>query len=258
MEANGKAFLGPYSSVLIGILYSSFQLTSKQEFLTLVGVLRIATKYKADALRQRALLPLQKIYPSKLSQWDDVFESNSLMWHLDPVTVANFAREVSALSVLPAVMVFLANSTLAREAFGVSVFQTRPLRFAPGLLNPDDLKAYTLMKEYNHSSIAKTLRFIREHGKDRHVSCQRLHMSDGCASKFVGMFVALSVVAATSEAPAGYPSFIVTVQGLLQREDLCGSCRDSFDVGLERGRRTWWRGLPEALGFSGWDDNRLK
>ncbi|KAJ7147125.1 hypothetical protein C8R43DRAFT_542173 [Mycena crocata] len=235
--------------------HRSFQVTSKTEFITLIGVLRIATKYKADVLQQRALLPLQRIYPSKLSQWDDVFESNSMLWHLDPVTVTNVARELSALSVLPAAMAFLANSTLAQEAFGASVFQTQPLRFAPGLLNPEDLKAFTLMKEYNHLSIAKTLRFVREQGKERHMSCQRL---DGCSSKFTGMFVALSVVVATSEAPAGYPSFIISVQGVLQREDLCGTCRDRTDVGLDRRRRAWWRGLPEALGFSGWDDIRLR
>jgi len=236
----------------------SFQITSKQEFLTLVGVLRIATKYKADALRQRALLPLQRIYPKSLSQWDDVFESNSMMWHLDPVTVTNIAREMAALAILPAAMAFLANSTLAQEAFGVSIFQTQPLRFAPGLLSAEDLKAFALMKEYNHGSIAKTLRFIREQSKERHISCQRLHAVEGCSSKFTGMFVALSVVAATSDAPAGYPSFIITVQGISQREDLCGSCRDRFDVGLDRRRRAWWRGLPEALGFSGWDDVRLR
>ncbi|KAJ6585167.1 hypothetical protein B0H19DRAFT_1320491, partial [Mycena capillaripes] len=47
----------------------SFQLNSKREFFTLIGILRIATKYKADVLRQRALLPLQQIYPTKLSEW---------------------------------------------------------------------------------------------------------------------------------------------------------------------------------------------
>ncbi|KAJ6585166.1 hypothetical protein B0H19DRAFT_413937 [Mycena capillaripes] len=178
-----------------------------------------------------------------------------MIWHLDGVTVINIARELSALSLLPAAMVFLANSTLAQEAFGVSILQTQPLRFAPGLLSAEDLKAFTLMKEYNHASIAKTLRFIREQGKDRHLSCQRV---DGCSSKLTAMFVTLAVVAATSEAPAGYPSFVITVQGVLQREEICGSCRDRVDVGLDRRRRAWWRGLPEALGFSGWDDARLR
>lgn len=238
--------------------YRSFQLTCKQDAMVLVGVLRIATRYKADALRQRALLPLKRLYPSKLSQWDDVFESNSMIWHLDPVMVVNVARELSALSILPAAMAFLANSTLAQEAFGASILQTQPLRFTPGLLSAEDLKAFTLMKEYNHGSIAKTLRFIREQGKERHMSCERLHTADGCSSKFTGMFVALSVMAATSEAPAGYPSFIVAAQGVLQREDLCGSCRDTADAGLDRRRRAWWRGLPEALGFAGWDDIRLR
>jgi hypothetical protein len=181
-----------------------------------------------------------------------------MLWHLDGVTVINVARELSALSLLPAAMAFLANSTLAQEAFGVSIFQTQPLRFAPGLSSAEDLKVFTLMKEYNHGSIAKTLRFIREQGKERHISCQRLHTVDGCSSKLTAIFVTLSIVAATSEAPAGYPSFVITVQGVLQREELCGSCRDRVDVGLDRRRRAWWRGLPEALGFSGWDDARLR
>ncbi|KAJ7095737.1 hypothetical protein B0H15DRAFT_68879 [Mycena belliarum] len=236
----------------------AFQLNSKQDFMALVGVLRIATKYKAEALRQRALLPLKRLYPSKLSQWDEVFESSSWLWHLDPVTVTNVARELSAFAVLPAAMAFLANSTLAEEAFGPSIFQTHPLRFAPGLLNADDLKGFAKMKEYSHTCIARILRFIREAGKEHRMSCQRLHAGDGCATKFTGMFVALSVAAATSEAPAGYPSFIITVQSVLQREDVCGSCRGRADAGIDRRRRAWWRGLPEVLGFSGWEDVRLR
>ncbi|KAJ6508530.1 hypothetical protein C8R45DRAFT_967729 [Mycena sanguinolenta] len=235
----------------------SFQINSKQEFMVLIGVLRIATKYKAHVLRQRALLPLQRIYPTKLSEWDHAFEGGSLMmW--DSVTVINVARELSALSLLPAAMAFLANSTLAQEAFGPSIFQTQPLRFAPGLLNAEDFKAFTLMKEYNHLSIAKALRFIREQGKERYASCQRLHIGGGCASKFTAMFLTLSMVVATSDAPAGYPSFIITVQGVLQREEVCGSCRERVDIGLDRRRRAWWRGLPEVLGFSGWEDARLQ
>ncbi|KAJ7195431.1 hypothetical protein GGX14DRAFT_204750 [Mycena pura] len=255
LDDDSTADLSNFLTVIHGCERRSFQLTSKQDFLNLVGVLRIATKYKADQLRPRALLPLQQIYPTRLSQWDESFETNSMIWELDPVTVTNVARELSALSILPAAMAFLANSTLAQEAFGVSVFQTQPLRFVPGLLNAEDIKAFTLMKEYNHESIAKTLRFIREQGKERHVPCQR---ANACAAKFTGMFVALSVVAATSEAPAGYPSFTITVQEILQREDVCGSCRDRVEVGLDRRRRAWWRGLPEALGFSGWDDARLR
>ncbi|KAJ6475069.1 hypothetical protein C8R47DRAFT_702824 [Mycena vitilis] len=234
----------------------SFQLRSMREFMALVGVLRIATKYRADILRQRALLPLQRIYPTKLSEWDEAFESNSMIWHLDGVTVINVARELCALSILPAAMAFLANSSLAQEAFGVSIMQTQPLRFAPGLLSAEDLKAYALMKEYNHGSIASTLKFIREQGERRR-SCAGVHV-DGCSSKFTAVFMTLAVVAATSEAPAGYPSFAITVQGVLQREELCGSCRDRVDVGLDRRRRAWWRGLPEALGYSGWDDTRLR
>ncbi|KAJ7601581.1 hypothetical protein DFH06DRAFT_404512 [Mycena polygramma] len=233
----------------------SFQLRSMREFMALIGVLRIATKYRADVLRQRALLPLQRIYPTKLSEWDEAFENNSMIWHLDAVTVINVARELSALSILPAAMAFLANSSLAQEAFGVSIMQTQPLRFAPGLLSAEDLKAFALMKEYNHGSIASTLKFIREQGERRR-SCQGVH-ADGCSSKFTAVFMTLAVVAATSEAPAGYPSFVITVQGVLQREELCGSCRDRVDVGLDRRRRAWWRGLPEALGYSGWDDARL-
>ncbi|KAJ7784386.1 hypothetical protein B0H16DRAFT_1296921 [Mycena metata] len=233
----------------------SLQLHSKQDFTTLVSVLRIATKYKADALRKRALHPLERIYPPELSEWDDNFESHSMIWHLDPVTVINVARELSVWSILPAAMAFLANSTLAQEAFGASVLQTQPLRFAPGLYQACDMKAFTLMKEYNHASISKTLRFIREQAKERHGSCQRL---DGCGNKFTAAFIALCVAAATSEGPAGYPTFVITVQGVLQREEFCGSCRDRVELGLQRRRRAWWRGLPEALGFSGWDDARLQ
>jgi len=236
----------------------SFEINSKQAFMSLIGVLRISTKYKAHVLRQRALLPLQRIYPTQLSEWDDVFEGSSMMWFLDSVMVINVARELSALSILPAAMAFLANSTLAQEAFGPSVFQTQPLRFAPGLLSAEDLKAFTLMKEYNHHSIAKTLRFLREQGKERYASCQRLHMGDGCSAKFKAIFMTLSMVVATSDAPTGYPSFIVTALGVLQREEVCASCRDRVGVGLDRRRRAWWRGLPEALGFSGWEDARLQ
>ncbi|KAJ7069646.1 hypothetical protein C8F01DRAFT_522040 [Mycena amicta] len=233
-----------------------FRLTTKNDFLIIAGILRIATKYEAKTLRQRALVPLAQAYPSTLPEWDDVFESHSLLWVLDAVTTVNLARELNALSLLPSALAFLANSTLAREAFGVSIFQTQPLRFAPGLLRTEDVKALTLMKEYNQSSIARTLRFLREQGKERQSLCQRAESC--CSSKFTGIFVALSVLVATSEAAVGYPTFAVRVQDVMGREDLCGSCRDRVEVGLDRKRRAWWRGLPDCIGFSGWNDERLR
>ncbi|KAF7298876.1 Amidohydro-rel domain-containing protein [Mycena indigotica] len=235
----------------------AFRLATKNDFLNLVGILRIATKYDAKMLRQRALQPLKKVYPSTLPQWDDAFESNSLLWVLDAVTTINMAREFDALSILPAAFVFLANSTMAREAFGVSIFQTQPLRFAPGLMRAEDVKVLTLMKEYNQHSIARTLRFLRDQGKERHSLCQRSLESACCSSKFTGMFIALSVLVATAEAPVGYPTFVVRVHEVINREDFCRSCRDRVEAGLDRRRRAWWRGVPEAIGFGGWDDERL-
>ncbi|KAF7299615.1 Amidohydro-rel domain-containing protein [Mycena chlorophos] len=233
-----------------------FRLATKNDFLTLSGILRLATKYEARTIRQRALVPLTKVYPSTLSQWDEAFESNSLLWVLDAVTTVNIARELGALCLLPAALAFLANSTTSREAFGVGIFQTQPLRFAPGLLKTEDVKALSLMKEYNQSTIARTLRFLREQGKERHSLCQRA--AEGCcSSKFTGLFVALSVLVATAEGPVGYPTFAIRVQDVVGREDLCGDCRDRVEVGLNRRRRAWWKGLPEAIGFSGWDDERL-
>jgi hypothetical protein len=50
----------------------------------------------------------------------------------------------------------------AQEAFAVSIFGTTPLKFSSGILHPEDLKAFALMKEYDHKSIAIMLKLIRK------------------------------------------------------------------------------------------------
>lgn len=238
-------------------------LSSKKDFAELSGVFRLATKYEADSLRSRALLPFQRVYPSTLAEWDRVLDCRpaSFIWFFDPVVVINLARETSAFSLLPAAMAYLTNGSSAREAFAVSVFETIPLRFSPGLLAGEDAKGFALMKENDFKAIARTMKLIRDTGNNPRPNCIRANYDSTsiirCAAKFLNLLVVLSQLLVLSETQTGYSNFIFTVQRILEKEDICDCCRQGFELAVTREREAWWKDLPCAVGFAGWGDVRL-
>lgn len=52
------------------VLHSHFGSNHRHDFPVVAGILRLSTKYFADALRVRALEQLSKAWPSTLRDWD--------------------------------------------------------------------------------------------------------------------------------------------------------------------------------------------
>ncbi|KAG5653659.1 hypothetical protein H0H81_011619 [Sphagnurus paluster] len=245
----------------------------------LASILRLSTKYGASTLRANALATIERHFPVTLSAWDRVRSATESTdwqpWVCDPILIINLAREVGAFSVLPAAMAMLTNDSSAGEVFGVALHSNTPRYTLPARsrLNPDDERGFALMKEFNHVSIIRTIKFIRGVGarctrppqKTPVVAgrapvgslalVSRVSLCDATFKDLAADFLELLVL----ENPMGYPDFIIRVDRVIQNcERVCAVCWDTFRKGYTTGRKEWWEELPRVLGFSGWADDRLQ
>lgn len=254
-----------------------FSLKSISDLEFLAGVLRLSTKYKVKHLRDKALYILESYHPSKLSVWDELRSSRpkgQLNNHEEcpSILVVNLARELGAWSILPAAMALLANDASAGRVFGVRLHEDAPPLFPTCTLNRDDEQGFALMKEYNHISIVKMLKFTRTIGK----TCNRPpELTPSPAGRAPVGASSLKPTASLCwgefkeivkdlldlfvfEKPVGYADFVFTVGEVKQNKTrTCKKCWQEFKMGQEEKRTEWWDGLPDVLGFSGWTDDRL-
>ncbi|KAF8073439.1 hypothetical protein FPV67DRAFT_1477841 [Lyophyllum atratum] len=254
-----------------------FPFESLTDYNVLAGVLRLATKYGADAVRANALATLEKLYPSTLTAWDRIRSRPDahIRWDCDRVLIINLAREVHAFSILPSAMAMLTNDSSAGEVFGVSLHPCTPRRtLSPhSRLNPDDERGFALMKEFNHVSIVLMLKFIRDVGKGCTRPPERTPVVAGrapvgarslrpraslCRETFKEIAAGLLELLVL-ENPVGYADFVGSVDRVMQdRERVCKICWQAFREGYVERRKKWWQELPRVLGFSGWGDDRLQ
>ncbi|KAG5644912.1 hypothetical protein DXG03_007464 [Asterophora parasitica] len=282
-----------------------FPFENQDDFEALAGTLRLATKYNADALRANAIATLEQRYPTTITGWDRVRNSappiastsralspffntpqtDPDQWKCDPVLIINLAREVGAFSILPAAMAMLTNDSSAGEVFGVSTLPILaptplPTRAAspshPRVrLNSDDEAGFALLKEFNHISVLRTLKFIRAVGE----LCTRppefiptvtgrapvgantlLPGASQCRTTFREISSAL-LESLVLENPVGYAEF-VGPEGVgavrRRREKMCKFCWREFERGTAEMKKVWWEALPRVLGFENWEDERLQ
>ncbi|KAI0690217.1 hypothetical protein BC835DRAFT_1281397 [Cytidiella melzeri] len=89
----------------------SFGNNDREDFRVVSGILRLATKYMVDSLREEAIRHLEVAWPGTLKGWD-VREEVASAWEVEggcqhalrypsPIDVINLAREVNAPSLLP-------------------------------------------------------------------------------------------------------------------------------------------------------------
>jgi hypothetical protein len=242
-----------------------FPLESDRDFIALSAILRLATKYHSNRMRENAIKVFQRKFPAKLSDWDPLAEHRTFRWTCDPILVINLAREVSAFSLVPAAMAFLTNDASAGEVFGVQVHDGTRQRNSLHRLNaPEDIAGFALMKEYNHVSVVSLINFVREVG--RHciqppepepgisgmspVGTRRQPRASICSGLFHGLANS-SALRLMREDPMGYRDFGIMVQqeGMSQNLHICRRCRSSLRNGYEDHRRSWWDGIPRILGL---------
>lgn len=247
------------------------------EFQSLAGALRLATKYGAHSVRANALATLERRYPSTLTAWDRLRSDTDepVPWDCDRALIINLAREVEAFSILPSAMAMLTNDSSAGEVFGVSLHPCTPRSTLPPLarLNECDAQGFALMKEFNHVSIVTMLKFIRSVGEGctrppevtpntagrAPVGARSLKpRASQCKQSFKEIAAELLELLVL-ENPVGYADFVISVTRVKQdKSKVCKVCWKAFSEGYKVKRTLWWEELPKVLGFSGWSDDRLQ
>ena len=270
MEGQSYRILRPtmYLSATYVCVCRGFSLEERKDFIPLAGILRLATKYGANNLRINSLRAFEQKYPSSLAAWERLASRRTY----DPVLIINLAREVSTLSILPAAMTSLANSTSAGELFDLPLHETTPQRIPLHSLNAQDVRGFVLMKEYNHVSIVRMLHFIRGLGRDciqppeletrstimAPVGTPRREPRVSVCAKIFPRVADMLALKLVSEDPVGYHDFGMEVQETMQQKwPICRRCRANFEMGYADHRADWWAGIPRVLGIAEWDHDRI-
>jgi len=246
----------------------AFPLETNYDFMALSAILRLSTKYRSKRLRENAIHALQQKFPSTFAAWDSLAEKAVFrQWTCEPIPVINLARQVAAVSLLPAAMASLSNDASAGEVFGVRVHDgTRQRRSPHELESCEDIIGFTLMKEYNHVSITKLIDFVREVGRDciqppepeprpngmmSPVGTRRAQPQASICSNAFHRLADVLTVKLKREDPIGYREFTLMVRedGISQKLSICQRCRLTLKNGYESHRENWWKGIPHILGL---------
>jgi hypothetical protein len=238
-----------------------FELENEHDFQVVSGVLRMATKYQVPALRQRAMEPLLKRYPTSLSAWDamrgnlrsfsDERYREGSRNTADHIRVINLARETDSVKLLPAAFATLTLSS-SRRALDPT-FHNKPPDF-PCIASAVDVRNFTFVKESHCDLIFDIQSLLSSHRAAATVP--------GCTSKpapcpqFAQAFEALTENVAWKAHIWNSVSVLELARALLAKlqKPVCPACLASFNAGVESARRKWWDNLPKALLFSGWDE----
>ncbi|KAF9219772.1 hypothetical protein BS17DRAFT_716408 [Gyrodon lividus] len=148
----------------------SFGSNDPADFQVVSGVLRLATKYLVDSLREKALNHLAVAWPTTLKGWDareDTARSlelqagpGAMSIYPSPIAVINLAREVNAPSLLPSAFYDLSRYHFSQifdhgESFEDSAWQC-PLSSA-------DMQRLALGKEASQHAITTLIQSMGSH-----------------------------------------------------------------------------------------------
>ncbi|KAJ6580537.1 hypothetical protein DFH09DRAFT_1309863 [Mycena vulgaris] len=204
---------------------------------TLIGVIRISTKYQVDSLRKRALKHLSSSFPPTLAEYPA-----SPSWHIpgaEWIHVVNFAREMSLDWILPfALYHVVAHCRPALLLNGTDVDGVHlELKPADKLLCLE--QAVTMTGDAS-SQITDWL-------------WEPLPIP-GCSS---GYNCTKARIAARKNAE-GWRAQLTPPLRLWEPEDwdtlkVCQQCESAMKTRCQAAREAFWQGLPGRFGISGWD-----
>ncbi|KAH7885812.1 hypothetical protein F5I97DRAFT_1808537 [Phlebopus sp. FC_14] len=148
------------------------------DFQVVSGILRLATKYVVDSLREKALDHLALAWPTTLKGWDtrediarfgELQDGSSAMTSIypSPIAVINLAREVNAPALLPSAFYDLSRYHFSQifdhgESFEESAWQCS--------LSPADLQRLALGKEASQHAITTLIQSVGSHAHPLHGS----------------------------------------------------------------------------------------
>ncbi|KAH6915867.1 hypothetical protein BKA70DRAFT_472051 [Coprinopsis sp. MPI-PUGE-AT-0042] len=260
---------------LINALYNigtKFGSNNDADFRTVAGILRLATKYIIDELREMALAHLRLAWPSTLKAWD-LREDQARTQEIDvgipainfyphPFEVITLAREVNAPELLPA-----AFYDLSRYSFS-QIFEAQeeePLYRSPEepsvTLSPADLQRLCVGKEQTQQMITSLIqamgighpiRLAQSHSPHnilrRSSSSGTVCMSPAACRKDFSELVQLATQHYLFDRERGChdPLYVAEELGQLKTAEVseCKACAKSLEAWAARERERIWRMIP--------------
>ncbi|TFK52098.1 hypothetical protein OE88DRAFT_1658894 [Heliocybe sulcata] len=249
------------ASLLKALYYAgpNFGDNDAQDFRVVSGILRLASKYLVDSLRDKALSHLQKAWPPTLAGWDAREDrSRSYDSDLDPpnpiypsaIDVINLAREVNAPTLLPA-----AFYDLSRQPFS-QIFSHRTALSLP------DLQNLALGKESSQHAVTSLIQSLgtspqptsppptynyNSHRR-KHSAGSRLCVSAAACRKDFSELVDLATQHYLMDRERGYadPLYVAEELGQLKSVEFseCEACAKTLEMWAARERERIWHMIP--------------
>jgi hypothetical protein len=229
----------------------------KIKFDVMEGVLRVATKYTAQSLRQEAISIFLHDFPATLKEWDALVASKSgsayimkpesapkKAWYLRAVTLA---RECDVPLALPLAFYRLATYVVIERLWEMNGV----------LLTPSDTLACIAGKaKLKDRLLSINTCYLLPNGANGEEYCGGLICEDFRTSK---MAVVLSIINSDKEMGL-YKAFrapcIITRYRVGDKpHDMCKGCRQKCVDMFAAARASFWEDLPSFFGLHSW--NRL-
>lgn len=252
----------------------SFGNNDEDDFRVVSGILRLATKYIIDELREMALAHLSIAWPSTLKAWD-AREDLSRSYELEtiypagqryphPISVINLAREVDAPSLLVPAFYDLSRYSYS-QTFEPQEDDPLFRLQGPPVLSPADLGRLCIGKEHSLHTITTLIQamgngqHIRQSGQQHLMSPQfsllRRSSANGavCVSaaacrKDFAELVELATQHYLFDRERGCydPLYVAEELGQLKSAEIseCKACAKSLETWAAREREKIWRLLP--------------
>ncbi|KAF6761667.1 hypothetical protein DFP72DRAFT_627986 [Ephemerocybe angulata] len=262
--------IGPVSS------NSAFGDNGDEDFRVVSGILRLATKYIIDELREMALVHLSVAWPSTLKAWDlreDIARNYEIASgcpaahrYPHPFAVINLAREVDAPSLL-----FSAFYDLSRYSYS-QIYEPheedplyRPSPFTPPSLSPADIARLCIGKEHTQHTITTLIQamgngqHIRQAGQQlmsgQYSLLRRSPSSSGaicisaaaCRKDFTELVeLATQHYLFDRERGCYDPLYVAEELGQLKSAEIseCKACAKSLETWAAREREKAWKLIP--------------
>ncbi|KAL4066074.1 hypothetical protein J3A83DRAFT_4262587 [Scleroderma citrinum] len=159
----------------------NFGKNDPSDFRVVSGILRLATKYLVDSLRDKALSHLALAWPNTLKGWDareDIARaeeleagSSAIRTYPSPIAVINLAREVNAPALLPSAFYDLSRYHFA-QIFDYDSFDESAWRCP---LSPADMQRLALGKEASQHAVTTLIRSMGSLAHSLHGHPQGYH-----------------------------------------------------------------------------------
>ncbi|KIJ55806.1 hypothetical protein M422DRAFT_200144 [Sphaerobolus stellatus SS14] len=232
-----------------------------EDFETVAGVLRLSHKYLIDQLRTKAIVHLEKAWPTTLEAWDareeiarwyDGETSPKGGRYPNPIHVIELARAVNAHSLLPSAFYDISRFTFS------AIFEMTPGLFL------QDTQRLAIGKEASQVTVTNLITNLG-HGRcatsklgfpmSKTLSC---HSPVSCRKDFSELVeLATQHYLFDRERGCTDPLYVAEELGQLKSAELseCKACAYALETWSNKEREKIWRSIPTWFRLNGWDSS---